>query len=142
MNSKSNKLFVYGSLRSGFGQPAYDYLSKYFHLMGNGMARGKMFDMGEYAVAKPCDEDRFIHGELFEINRPDELNWAFGQLDEYEGVIVEPGEKPMYVRQASKVLVNNEEYVAWVYWFNGDTTGRPEVMSGDMLQYQQQKNNS
>jgi gamma-glutamylcyclotransferase (GGCT)/AIG2-like uncharacterized protein YtfP len=141
MNSSVNKLFVYGSLRSGFGQPAYAYLSRYFHLLGNGMVKGNLYDMGAYAAAKPTDEPKFIHGELYEINQMDELGWAIGQLDEYEGVCVEPGERPLYIREAVNVLLDSQEHKAWIYWFNGDTAGYPEILSGDMLQYMQQKNN-
>ena len=142
MINSVNKLFVYGSLRSGFGQPAYAYLAKYFHLMGNAVVKGKLFDMGQYAAARPTTENRVIHGELYEINHADEFDWAIGQLDEYEGICVEPGELPLYIREAVKVLFENQEHTAWIYWFNGDTTGCPEVLSGDMLQYLQQKNNS
>lgn len=142
MNSRVDKLFVYGSLRSGFGQPAYTYLAKYFHLLGNAVVKGKLYDMGQFAAAKPTDEPRLIHGELYEINQMDEFDWAMGQLDEYEGICVEPGEKPLYYREAVTVAIDSIEFTAWIYWFNGDTAGYPEIMSGDMLQYLQQKNNA
>jgi gamma-glutamylcyclotransferase (GGCT)/AIG2-like uncharacterized protein YtfP len=140
MSIPVNKLFVYGSLRSGFGQPAYAYLSKYFHLLGNGTVKGKLYEMGQYASARPSSEDRLIHGELYEINHDDEFDWAIGQLDEYEGICVEEGEKPLYIREAVTVYIGSGEASAWIYWFNGDTAGCPEILSGDMLQYLQQKN--
>ena len=58
-------LFVYGSLRSGFRNPAYQYIADYFSLVGEGVVRGKFFDKGEYPVAIAADDDSFITGELY-----------------------------------------------------------------------------
>ncbi len=141
MNNTIFHLFVYGSLRSGFRNPAYQYLSRYFRLLGDATVKGKLYDMGQYAAAVATDEDRFIHGELYEINEPLEFDWAIAQLDDYEGINVEAGETPLYKREAVAAYLNGEERTTWIYWFNGDTAGNPEVVSGDMMQYLQQKNN-
>ena len=53
-------LFVYGSLRSGFKSPAYDYISKYFSFVAEGKAKGLLYDMGKYPVAKSCVSNHFI----------------------------------------------------------------------------------
>ena len=53
-------LFVYGSLRSGFHHPAYNYISKYFSLKGEGLVRGKLFDLGDYPVAVPDLNDHLL----------------------------------------------------------------------------------
>ena len=47
------RLFVYGSLRSGFHSPVYDYIRRYFDFIGEGRVKGKIFDMGDYAAAVP-----------------------------------------------------------------------------------------
>ena len=52
MSNENYKLFVYGSLRSGFRNPVYEYLTKYFHLLGEAVVKGKLYDQGEYPVAK------------------------------------------------------------------------------------------
>ena len=62
-------LFVYGSLRSGFRNPVYEYLTKYFHLQGEAVVKGKLYDLGEYPVALPTDEDKFISGESLNFFR-------------------------------------------------------------------------
>ena len=51
MSNEIYKLFVYGSLRSGFRNPVYEYLTKYFHLMGEAVVKGKLYDLGEYPAA-------------------------------------------------------------------------------------------
>ena len=141
MNSNIYQLFVYGSLRSGFRNSAYEYLARYFHLIGAATVKGKLYDMGQYAAAVSTAEEKFIHGELYAINDPAEFDWAIAQLDDYEGVNVEAGEHPLYKREIANVYRDEDESVAWIYWFNGETDGFPEVMSGDMMQYLQQKNN-
>lgn len=140
MNSENYNLFVYGSLRSGFRNPVYEYLTKYFHLLGEAVVKGKLYDLGEYPAAVPTNEEKFISGELYCINNPLEFSWAIGQLDDYEGLNTEEGEKPLYKREAVISYHKGEPYAAWIYWFNGDITGKPEIGSGDLLQYLQQKN--
>lgn len=140
MKNEINQLFVYGSLRSGFRNPAYQYLTKYFHLAGDAVVKGKLFDMGDYPAAVATEEEKFISGELYIINDPAEFSWAIGQLDDYEGMNVETGETPLYKREAVKVFVKGQGSDAWIYWFNGNVEGRPEIVSGDLMQYLQQKN--
>lgn len=132
-------LFVYGSLRSGFQSPVYEYISRYFELVGGAKARGKMYDLGAYPAAKPTDEECFIVGELYRIKNEKEFDWAMGQLDDYEGVNVEYDEVQQYYREITQVYYNNEIIPAWIYWYSGDVTGKPVVESGDMLQYLKDK---
>jgi len=136
MKQISYRLFVYGSLRSGFHHPAYQYISHYFTFVCNGTINGLLTDMGEYPAATPTSEPLFIKGELYRINNEDEFSWAIGQLDDYEGVNAEEDEAPLFRRELTDVHThNNEVFKAWVYWYNGDTTGRPVISSGDVLEY-------
>jgi gamma-glutamylcyclotransferase (GGCT)/AIG2-like uncharacterized protein YtfP len=140
MNNPIHHLFVYGSLRSGFHNPAYQYLSQYFTLIGEGVVKGKLFDKGEYPVAIPTNEEKFIKGELYAINNETGFSYALGQIDDYEGVHVEAGETPLYKREAVTVLQNNQQHTAWIYWFNGNVDGLAEIATGDVLKYMQEKN--
>ena len=140
MSNENYKLFVYGSLRSGFRNPVYEYLTKYFHLLGEAVVKGKLYDQGEYPVAKATTEEKFISGELYSINNPLEFSWAIGQLDDYEGLNTEEGETPLYKREEVIAYQNGEPHTAWIYWFNRDVTGNPEIESGDLLQKKKKKN--
>jgi gamma-glutamylcyclotransferase (GGCT)/AIG2-like uncharacterized protein YtfP len=140
MNNETLQLFVYGSLRSGFQQHAYQYLSKYFGLIGPSKVKGKLYDMGEYPVAVPTNEESFIIGELYAINNTEEFSYAIAQLDDYEGLFPEEGQTALFKRENATVYCNNQQSTAWVYWFNGNVTGLPEITSGDVLEYMQQKN--
>ena len=134
------QLFVYGSLRSGFRNPVYEYLTRYFHLLGEAVVKGKLYDSGEFPVAAATKDEKFISGELYAINNPAEFSWAIEQLDDYEGINVEAGETPMYKREAVTVYQRGNASEAWIYWFNGPVSQFPEIPSGDLLQYLQQKN--
>ena len=133
------QLFVYGSLRSGFKSPAYEYISRYFTLIGEGKVRAELFDMGTYPAAIPTNEDKFVIGELYRVKHENEFPWAMGQLDDYEGVTVDFDEVQLYRKELTEVFINDQITHAWVYWFNGDTTGRPIIPSGDMLEFLKQK---
>ncbi|HAO04685.1 MAG: gamma-glutamylcyclotransferase [Chitinophagaceae bacterium] len=140
MDSPSYQLFVYGSLRSGFRNPAYDYLTRYFHLVGEAVVRGKLYDNGAYPVAVETTSDDFITGELYVINNIDEFSWVLGQLDDYEGINTEEGETPLYRRQLADVFVKGQASKAWVYWYNGKIEGMMHIPIGDVLRYLQGKN--
>lgn len=132
-------LFVYGSLRSGFHHPAYEYISRYFNFVSDGKVKGLLYDMGEYPGALPTNEEAYIIGELYHIKHSDEFEWALAQLDDYEGLNTEPGEPQLFRRELVTVYTVTETHEAWIYWFNGDVSNQPLVKSGDVLEYRRQK---
>ena len=141
MKQSTFKIFVYGSLRSGFQSPAYNYISKYFTLVGNAKVKGLLFDMGDYPVATSTQEDKFIVGELYTIKNLEAFDFAIAQLDDYEGLNTEEGETALYKRSIGEVYIANTTEKAWIYWFTGDISNRPIVESGDVLKYVEQKKN-
>lgn len=137
MTQPDSYLFVYGSLRSGFHHPAYDYITKYFNFVANAKVKGLLYDLGEYPAAAPSGDEVFIIGELYKFKDDTEFNWAIAQLDDYEGLNTEAGETPLFRREITTAYHSDipEETQAWMYWFNGDITGKPLVASGDVLEY-------
>lgn len=135
MNTNVTKLFVYGSLRSGFHNPAYDYISKFFTLMGDAKVKGKLHDMGNFPAAVHSSNDNFIVGEIYDLKESQDFSWAIEQLDDYEGVNPEEGEKALYKRELVDVLYNDESTQAWIYWFAGDIEGQPIIPSGDIKEF-------
>jgi gamma-glutamylcyclotransferase (GGCT)/AIG2-like uncharacterized protein YtfP len=129
------QLFVYGSLRSGFRSPAYEYISKHFDYVGEGRVKGKLYDMGSYPAAKPMEDEHFIIGELYTARQPSEFDWAIGQLDDYEGTSGESDEATFYRRDLADVFIANKTVPAWIYWYTGDISGKPEIPSGDLIEY-------
>jgi gamma-glutamylcyclotransferase (GGCT)/AIG2-like uncharacterized protein YtfP len=140
MKNEIFQLFVYGSLRSGFRNPVYHYLTQYFHLLGEAIVKGQFFDKGDFPVALPTSNDHFISGELYEVNNTEEFAWAIEQLDDYEGMNVERGEQPLYRREVADVFQNGRASKAWIYWYNQSVEGMPIIETGDVLRYLQDKN--
>lgn len=139
MGNKITKLFVYGSLRSGFQSPAYEYISKFFNLVSEAKAKGKLYDLGSYPAAVPTTDDSFIIGELYELKKPSDFSWAIEQLDAYEGVVPDDGEAQLYKRELAEVFYGNETITAWVYWYNGEIADNPLIASGNIFDFIHQK---
>ena len=133
MKNNVTKLFVYGSLRSGFHNLAYKYISNHFAFLSEAKVKGKLYDLGEYPAAIPTSEAFFIKGELYELKEAGEFDWAIEQLDDYEGMNPEEGEVKLYVRKLTEVLYNNLSTQAWIYWYSQDVTGCPLIPSGDFF---------
>lgn len=142
MNDAIQLIFVYGSLRSGFHGPAFQYITPYFKHLADGKVKGKLYDLVEYPAALPTTDDAFIIGELYEANSPEEFNWAIGQLDDYEGVHPEEGEVQLYERALTTVYTDKGEFTAWIYWYKCDVTDKPVIESGDVLEYMRNKTTS
>ena len=138
----SNKLFVYGSLRSGFKNPSYNYLSQYFEYSGIGKTKGMFFNNDNIPVAVSCIEENFIVGEIYTLKNEYEFSWAFEQLDDYEGLHVLPGEQPLYQRKLIEVIGEGEIETAWVYWYNGCVDGLQKIDTEDLLEFLKRENNN
>ncbi|MGJ7030843.1 gamma-glutamylcyclotransferase family protein [Niabella hirudinis] len=136
---QSNYLFVYGSLLSGFKSPAYEYIARYFELLGPATAPGTLYDLGDYPAALPDQSGRRIIGELYKIGNDHQLSYAIAQLDGYEGLSPEAGETAEYKRELVTVSCNEEQIPAWVYWFNRAIEDKPVIESGDVLQHLRDK---
>lgn len=137
---KVTQIFVYGSLRSGFKSAAYDYITKYFSLVGNATVKGILYDMGNYPVAVETTEEKFIVGELYKINQEIAFDFVIAQLDDYEGLDAESDEQVLYKRVLTDVYINETKTPAYVYWFCGSVHNKPAIASGDVLKYFEEKN--
>lgn len=135
-------LFVYGSLRSGFMNPAYQYISTYFDLVSAVSAKGILYENDQVPVAVPTDTDSYIKGELYVIKDLDELPWAMAQLDDYEGLNPEEDETCVYRRDKVNINLNDVVVTAWAYWYSGSTDGLPVIACGDVLEYLAEKKNN
>ncbi|WP_126969746.1 gamma-glutamylcyclotransferase family protein [Gynurincola endophyticus] len=138
MPDQSLYLFVYGSLRKGFQHEAYQYIRDNFSLIGEASVKGKLYNVGEYPGAIPCEEDRFIKGELYQAHSASAFKWAIAQLDDYEGLTVEKGETALFQRKLEVLTGEYATIKAWVYWYNLPYEHLPLIESGDYLTFTQQ----
>ena len=132
----SNRLFVYSSLRKGFQHTDYDYIAEFFSFISYGKVAGSLSILNDVPVATNGGTHSFIKGELYEIKKKKNISYAMGQLDGYEGLVVEENEIPLYRRELTKVFLDDgSESEAWVYWYNGDVAGLPIIPSGDVFDF-------
>jgi gamma-glutamylcyclotransferase (GGCT)/AIG2-like uncharacterized protein YtfP len=117
----------------------FQYIKDHFDFVGNARVRGLLYDLGEYPAGVPTMDEKFIVGELYSIRNIDEFSWVIGQLDDYEGIVVEPGEAAMYRRALATIYVNNRPTQAWIYWYNGEVAGKPVITSGDVIKFLQSR---
>ena len=80
---KTEKVFVYGSLKKGFGNhPLLDGAE----FLGNGVIKGfDMYSLGAFPAIVPSEKG-IIHGELYDVS-PDifqNLDWLEGYPDFYD----------------------------------------------------------
>jgi gamma-glutamylcyclotransferase (GGCT)/AIG2-like uncharacterized protein YtfP len=135
MENNIQKLFVYGSLRKGFPNPVYEYISKYFTFLGEAKVHGMLYDLGEYPAAVPATSSFLIKGELYELKKPGEFERTMKQLDDYEGLYPDEGETQLYKREVTDVFYQKETVRAWIYWYNLEVSGEPIKPSGDTFDY-------
>ncbi len=135
MEDNIRYLFVYGSLHSGFKNPAYEYLSQHFELIGTAVTQGALYHNGAYPIAIPTNDDFIIKGELYKVKKMEEFEWVIAQLDDYEGINVMPGETSLYKRSLTEVNTGDGPVAAWVYWYNGSIAGLDRIPSGDVFDF-------
>jgi gamma-glutamylcyclotransferase (GGCT)/AIG2-like uncharacterized protein YtfP len=142
MDTTTHKLFVYGSLRSGFKNPAYAYLTAYFEYSGEAKTKGLFYEKQNVPLSVATTENNFIIGEVYTLKNEEEFSWAFEQLDDYEGLHVLPNEQPLYKREIITITQNGVEDKAWVYWYNGNIENLPRIATEDLFEYLTTKNKS
>ena len=130
----SQQLFIYSSLRKGFHQDVFSYITQFFSFVSAAKVKGILSVIGSDPVATPATEDYFIKGELYKLNNEDHFSWVYGQLDDYEGLDSLQGEPSLYRRELTTVYKDDGSVTdAWIYWYNGDVSGTPIISSGDIL---------
>ncbi len=140
-------LFVYGTLRKGAGHPMNRALEAHATHAGTGRFAGKLYDLGSYPAAVPCQEGGRVAGELYRLHRPEQI---LPLLDRYEGCTDMDGSGADYRREARTVEImrmapfldgkqpggkhlGNDTVQAWIYLYNRPTAGLKVIPGGDYL---------
>lgn len=125
-------LFAYGTLMtsaaaSPTGRRERQRLAREARSLGPASVPGRLVDLGRYPGLVEGGPG-IVHGEALQLADPDTtLAW----LDAYEGIV--PGERGRteYIRAARTIrLEPGQDLTAWVYVYQPEATGRPEIPGG------------
>lgn len=121
MKEEGNLVFVYGTLKNGFGNHCLLEDSKFY---ADAYAYGVMFGKGRpfpYAFFDRCEEEgdtvlcgKIIYGEVYSVSKDIIEN----NLDLLEGFCPENPEISNYLRKEINVFMGNERIRAFAYEAN------------------------
>lgn len=109
-DTMSEYLFVYGTLMSGM--PAAEMLTGAARLVGRGLVRGVLYDLGEYPALWPGDGD--VWGEVYAVAGGATLR----RIDAYEGCDPSQPESLFRRGRVDVRLENGAVIRAWAYFYD------------------------
>lgn len=125
-------LFAYGTLMtsartSRTGRRERGRLAREAESLGSATLPGRLYDLGHYPGLVEGG-DGSVHGEALRLAHPEHtLRW----LDAYEGIGAGTRDHDEYVRVERTIrLEAGQSVTAWVYLYQRDVTGKPEVAGG------------
>lgn len=129
-----DRLFVFGTLLSGFDHPMARLVARSCDLLGPAVCRGRLYLVRRYpGMVLSGDAGERVHGELYRMRWPAEL---LPSLDEYEGYgdgFPPPCE---FVREICRVTTaDGESCEAWTYLYNRPIDRLPRIASGRFLEH-------
>jgi gamma-glutamylcyclotransferase (GGCT)/AIG2-like uncharacterized protein YtfP len=128
----SDRVFFYGTLRTGFNRTTRAGVDAFLKFSGNGWISGKLFDLGLYPAAVPATDAR-VFGEVFEITDPPAVLEA---LDRIEGHLPAEPERSLYNRvRVTATLEDGRTEDVWVYFYNAPLGRAPRILSGDYVEH-------
>ena len=128
----SERVFFYGTLRTGFNRTTRAGVDAYLKFSGNGWISGKLFDLGLYPAAVPATDAR-VFGEVFEITDAPAVLEA---LDRIEGYLPAEPERSLYNRvQVPATLDDGRIEAVWVYFYNAPLGRAPRIHSGNYIEH-------
>jgi gamma-glutamylcyclotransferase (GGCT)/AIG2-like uncharacterized protein YtfP len=118
-------MFVYGTLRSEFGNPHARGLRDNAECLGKATINGSLYLLGEYPGFRPDPDavitgDAVVVGELYRLRTPDS---TLAALDAYEA--------DEFERIATKISHQGIQYDAWIYQLRDVPLNAPRIASGD-----------
>jgi gamma-glutamylcyclotransferase (GGCT)/AIG2-like uncharacterized protein YtfP len=149
MVTKTDLLFVYGTLRSGFD--SHRVLQRLrARYVGQGSVRAELFDLGDFPGAKKLktsagfqrgcsleggttrtNSSARVVGEVYRLQDPER---AFKVLDDFEDFRPRAAATGLFRRAVTEVaLPNGARVKAWVYWLNRVPGPTRRIYSGDYV---------
>ncbi len=128
----SERVFFYGTLRTGFNRTTRAGVDALLKYAGNGWISGKLFDLGLYPAAVPATDAR-VFGEIFEMTDTPAVLEA---LDRIEGYLPAEPERSLYNRvRVPATFEDGRSEDVWVYFYNAPLGRAPRIISGDYIEH-------
>ena len=132
----SDRIFFYGTLRTGFNRTTRAGIDAFLTFAGRGWINGKLFDLGIYPAAVPASDAR-VRGEIFEMTDESKVLAA---LDRIEGYRPSEPERSLYMRvRVAATLDDGRSEDVWVYFYNAPLGRAPRIASGDYIEHLRSK---
>jgi gamma-glutamylcyclotransferase (GGCT)/AIG2-like uncharacterized protein YtfP len=132
----SEKIFFYGTLRTGFNRTTRAGIDAFLKFSGRGSIKGKLFDLGIYPAAVPASDAR-VWGEVFEMSDAPKVLAA---LDRIEGYRQAEPDRSLYMRsRVAATLDDGSSEDVWVYFYNAPLGRAPRIASGDYIEHLRSK---
>jgi gamma-glutamylcyclotransferase (GGCT)/AIG2-like uncharacterized protein YtfP len=134
-NDKRYPVFVYGTLRHGFGN-YLRLLKGNTHYEESAITKGEIRPVGLHG-GFPClsdNDEMVVRGDLMFI-REDVYEEVMRSLDWLEGYKSGFPESSMYVRELRDVATERGTVKAWVYIWNREKPATDRIISGDWERY-------
>jgi pyruvate carboxylase len=136
---KKQRIFVYGTLRSGSQNEFYKLLKSNSKRIGEGKLNARLYDLGQYPGAKPGRDSKEITiGEVYEVG-PNMWKTLIDKLDEYEGFDASNPGNSEYIRKKETIKMGTKNVSAWIYWYNQPLRGRRPIKKGDYILHKSKK---
>jgi gamma-glutamylcyclotransferase (GGCT)/AIG2-like uncharacterized protein YtfP len=122
------RLFVYGTLRTGREPAAIRAVARTLRRCGAARLRGRLYDLGPYpgAIADPAAA--WVHGEIVELTAASPpLAW----FDAYEEFDPAQPDRGGYRRERHAVETDAGPVACWVYLLVREPAGAPRIASGE-----------
>lgn len=124
---KNSLLFVYGSLMSGCERGAFLNRDHKVRFLGTAVARGALYDLGEFVGMINDEGGEAVQGELYEVIDDETF---FSTLDVIEGFWPKEPDRSLYVRKQIPVETTAGMAHAHAYVYNQQVSGFPIIASG------------
>ena len=115
------RLFVYGTLKSGFENRFARILHSNADSLGPAKIRGRLYRISWHPGLKRCTRNEWVLGEVFRLHNPRKI---FQALDIYEGAAFRRVETRAYLE--TKVLA----FACWVYEYAPGVPAMRRIRSG------------
>ena len=126
---KKEFLFVYGSLKKGFGHEMHGHLLKHSTFLSEGIYQGKLYRIDWYPGMVPSSDptDR-VYGEIYEMHHPELLLKILDSYEAYDAGNPTPCE---YLREIQPVTtLENVTLSCYVYLYNWPIDQANQIPSG------------